>query len=207
MSSLLAEITWRPAIGDPEPIGWIITFSYLIAGGICVSAGRYQRAVSIRRGCIGYPWFWFGLAAFLFALGFNKQLDLQTLLMQIGRNIAKQGGWYSDRNSIKSVVVFGCAVITLPILFAWMCIICNRGRSYILSCIGVLVLVVFIGLRALAFNPRVERLTHLPLIGSHLNTVLELGGAALVGLGAIGVTPMNTLNREKSDSASLYRNR
>jgi hypothetical protein len=184
MNCLLAEITWRPAIGDPEPIGWLITLSYLIVGAFCVSAGRHQRAISIRRGCTGYPWFWFGLAAFMFALGVNKQLDLQTLLIQIGRNIAKRGGWYSDRNTVRSVVFFGCAAITLPVLFAWMCVVCQRGRSYILSCLGVLILLAFVGIRALSFNPRVERLMNLPMIGSHLATVMELSGAALVGLAA-----------------------
>ena len=188
MNSFLAEITWRPAIGDPEPIGWIITFGYFAAGAFCVSAGRHQHALSIRRGSIGYPWFWFGLAAFMFALSLNKQLDLQTLLIQIGRNLAKRGGWYRDRNDIKSVVVFGCAVIALPVLFAWMCVVCSRGRSYILSCLGVLTLLAFVGIRAMSFNPRVERLMHLPMIGSHLATVMELSGATLVGLGAYLVT-------------------
>ena len=188
MNSTLAEITWRPAIGDPEPIGWIITFGYLIAGGLCVSAGRHQRAVSIRRGCIGYPAFWFGLAAFMFVLGFNKQLDLQTLFMQIGSQVAMRGGWYSERNSIKSVVVFSCAAIALPILFAWMTVVCKRGRSYILACLGVLVLLAFVGIRALSFSPRIARLTHLPLIGPHLNSLMELVGVALVCVGAFLIT-------------------
>jgi hypothetical protein len=197
MNSILAEITWRPAIGDPEPIGWIITFSYFIAGGFCVSAGRHQRAFSIRRGCIGYPWFWFGLAVFMFALGVNKQLDLQTLLIQIGRNVAMRGGWYSDRNSIRSVVVFICAAIASPILFAWMFVVCNRGRSYLVACLGVLILLAFVGIRALSFNPRIQRLMHLPLIGHHLNTVMELAGATLVCLGARWVTRSNGPNGQK----------
>ena len=191
MISSLTEITWRPAIGDPEPIGWIITFSYFIAGAFCVSAGRQQRTVSFRRIGLGYPWFWFGLAGFMFALGFNKQLDLQTLLIQIGRNIAMRGGWYGDRNSIKSVIVFLCAVIALPILFAWMCAVCNRGRSYIMACVGVIVLLAFVAIRALSFNPWIQQLSHLPVIGPLLNTIMELGGAILVCVAA------RLLNRQK----------
>ena len=124
----------------------------------------------------------------MFALGFNKQLDLQTLLIQIGRTIAMRGGWYGDRNSIRSVIVFGCAAIALPILFAWMCAVCNRGRSYIMACVGVIVLVAFVAIRALSFNPRIERLSHLPVIGSHLNTIMELVGATLVCVAARLIT-------------------
>ena len=184
MNSVLAEITWRPAIGDPEPIGWIITFSYFIAGTFCVSAGRHQRNDLIRKDGIGYPSFWFGLAVFMFALGLNKQLDLQTLLIQIGRTIAKRGGWYRDRNTIKTVIVFGCAAIALPILFAWMCAVCNRGRSYLMACVGIIALLAFVAIRALSFNPRIARLTHLPVIGPYLNTTMELVGATLVSIGA-----------------------
>ncbi len=188
MNSIFAEITWRPTIGDPEPIGWIITFGYLIAGAFCVSAGRHQRAESIRRGCVGYPWFWFGLAAFMFGLGVNKQLDLQLLLMQVGGEVAMRGGWYSNRNLVKSLVVFCGAAIALPILFAWMTVVSKRGRSYILACLGVLVLLAFIGIRALSFSPRIGRLTHLPLIGPYLNSAMELAGATLICVGAILVT-------------------
>ena len=108
--------------------------------------------------------------------------------MQIGRDMAMRGGWYSDRNSVKSVVVFGCASIAIPILFALMTVVCKRGKSYILACLGILDLLAFVGIRALSFNPRVGRLNHLPLIGTHFNSLMELVGATLVCAGAILVT-------------------
>ena len=184
MNSSWTEITWRPTIGDPEPIGWVITFTYFIVGAVCISAGRHQRAIAIHHGCVAYPWFWFGLGAFLFALGSNKQLDLQMVLIQIGRVVAKRGGWYSEIKTIKDAVIFCFGAFALPVVSAWMCAVCSRGRPYIPSGLGVLVLLVFIILRASSYHPQVKQLSHLPLIGSHLNIALELSGTCLVGCGA-----------------------
>ena len=188
MNNLWSDIQWRPTIGDPEPIGWIITFSYLFVAACCVSVGRRQRAVAIRLNSNGDPWFWFGLAVLLLGLGFNKQLDLQMLLIQIGRHVAKQGGWYSDIKTIKPAIVFCVGVVALPVVAAWMCAVCSRGREYILSSLGVSVLLTFVILRAMSFHPRVKQLMDLPIIGTYLNPVLELGGAALIGVGTVLAT-------------------
>ena len=44
------------------------------------------------------------LAAVLFFLGLNKQLDFQTLLVEAGRDLAVSGGWLVYRRKIQAVL-------------------------------------------------------------------------------------------------------
>ena len=55
---------------------------------------------------------WFGLSILLLVLGINKQLDLQTLLTALGREIAQENGLYESRREIQLIFV---------ILFALFC--------------------------------------------------------------------------------------
>ena len=76
---------WEPGIGDPSLVGWITVAAYFSAALLCYRA--HQRA----SGHDPYAavdnkvaWVWMGLALALGALGVNKQLDLQSLLTQVG---------------------------------------------------------------------------------------------------------------------------
>jgi hypothetical protein len=185
MNELLAEITWRPSIGDPDPLGWTITIAYLVAGWFCVSAGRNELDKSARDGRKRLPWFWFAMAALMFGLGLNKQLDLQVLLAQWGRQVARNGGWLEYRRWVQAIFVVIGAGIGLAWLIASYYLIRHRWRQYAVTYTGAVLLLAFVVMRA-AYLSNVSRLLdRIPELIQWINSGLELGGTILVGLGAL----------------------
>jgi hypothetical protein len=79
---MISAIKWRPGFSDPDLPGLIITRAYALTALLC-----FRRALKERRGSDGkngHSKAWFLYAIALILLGMNKQLDLQTLLIQIG---------------------------------------------------------------------------------------------------------------------------
>src|SRR5262249_41201798 len=110
---ILAEMSWRLAWNDPTPLGFCIAAAHLLASGLSYATGRIDRRQAEKS---SIAWFWFVLALAMLGLGLNKQLDLQNLLTAIGREIARQGGWISQRRTVQ--FVFVCICITIGLISA-----------------------------------------------------------------------------------------
>ena len=114
---MIAErISWRPGIGDPTVIGWVTVIAYGVAALLCLRAGLRIRRKQVQSQ-VDPPAPWFVFAAALLFLGLNKQLDLQTLLIQAGRQIALAGGWYANRRAAEAVFFFVASAIVVASLF------------------------------------------------------------------------------------------
>lgn len=165
-------VAWHFQANDPDTIGWITLCAYLCAAALCWRAAIADSL--LRR-------MWLGLAALLAILGFNKQLDFQTLLIGAVRFATKDPGWYTDRSLVKRVCI---RILTIAGLAgtAWLL---SRNRARIGSagpaCAGLAMLIAYIGLRA---SP-LSHASHLPhMLVSAPPHFLELGGLLLVALGA-----------------------
>src|SRR3954447_15179514 len=92
--------------GDQGFTPWLITIGYFVAAGLCFWAGRREREMSLGRARRWHaPVFWFSLCGVLVALGFNKQLDLQSDFTEFGRSMAKEEGWYENRRIVQAIFV------------------------------------------------------------------------------------------------------
>lgn len=176
---------WQLGIGDPSPLGWFTAFAYAATALMCLI--RFLRNRS-QRDCEGIASaserrFWFGLFVGLLLLGINKQLDLQTALTQVGRDLALQQGWYDQRRAVQFwfVVVIGLSgVISLGVLVGML-----RGavRRHFLAVIGLVFLFCFVVVRAASFH-HIDEYLHLQTLGLPMNAVLELGGIGCVFVSA-----------------------
>jgi hypothetical protein len=90
---------WLFDFGDPSLLGWACVAAYLAAAWACFHAWRKSQneATAPARAL------WFGLGVGLVALGINKQLDLQLLLIDVGRRLAVAEGWYANRRIVLGV--------------------------------------------------------------------------------------------------------
>lgn len=126
---------------------------------------------------------WLAVAVVMAFLCANKQLDLQSLLTDIGRTLSRQGGWYEQRRDFQKVFVggvlagsgiFGC-------WFIW------RFRAFWtehkLLAGGMLFLLTFIVVRAISFH-HFDMFINTRVFGVRMNWVLELAGIFLVSLAA-----------------------
>jgi len=112
---------WTPTIGDPTFVGWLTVAAYFLVGALCLRAFMAEKSGKSRpylasifalvrvmkRSWPAPPLparragIWLVISGLMFALGVNKQLDLQTLLTDLARALAHYQGWYDDRHPIQ----------------------------------------------------------------------------------------------------------
>ncbi|MCK7468704.1 MAG: hypothetical protein MZU91_11700 [Desulfosudis oleivorans] len=114
----------------------------------------------------------------------NKQLDLQSLFTDLGRVLARQGGWFDQRRVVQLWFVLAGAASGLAALafMAWR--VRPILKESLLLLIGLSSLLTFIVIRAASFH-HVDVLLRSQLLGVRVNWVLELGGIGLIVLSAL----------------------
>jgi hypothetical protein len=174
---------WEPGIGDPTVFGWITTVAYFVAAALCFLAYRaYARQAGtpeVRRA----GWLWLILAGALAFLGVNKQLDLQTLFTEVGRIVAFKQGWYQQRHRVQVAFVGVLGVVGLVGVAGMLHLARGQFRQLRLALVGAVFLVAFVGIRATSFHLVDQVLSHQVSV-VRMNHLLELGGIALVAIGA-----------------------
>jgi hypothetical protein len=108
------SITWRPHVSDPTILAWVITLAFFAAGVACVV--RLRRPQPKRLSVV-----WVVSTGMFFFLAFNKQLDLQVLLIQWARAWTADHHWFRHRRNVQAAfVIVLAAMATGGILtFAW----------------------------------------------------------------------------------------
>ncbi|HWB76789.1 MAG TPA: hypothetical protein VG755_17605 [Nannocystaceae bacterium] len=200
----MREIEWSPGIGDPTIMGWVTVVAYLVVAWLCLRAFMVEKrgpprpffaTVGALLRVMRKHWprpplparraaLWLVLATIFLALGINKQLDLQTLVTEIGRVVAYRGGWYEERRFVQAIFVGVVAIVGVIglLVFAWL----TRGqlRDFRVVLGGLAFLLSFVVIRAASFHS-VDQLIRFAPLGIRMNWVFELGGIALVGVGVV----------------------
>lgn len=195
---LLADILWRSLINDPFLWAWAIVFAHLSASFLCAAAAKRERSESA-------PWdyrsqyFWLVLAVFMFALGVNKRLDLQSVLTRYLRSMSRSEGWYEHRRVYQEIFIGCCLWMGLLGVFVGVWIIKGRWRRYGLAFLGAIFLATFVTIRAASFHHVDLILYGLPYVGNLVNAFLEMGGSILICVAAWRAWSA----RPRSEAASL----
>ena len=169
---------WAPSIGDPTVMGWVTVVVYFTVAIICLKAATTENANKSEK------LFWFYLTFFLIALGINKQLDLQSLLTQTGKDLAIAQGWYKDRRFIQMgfIILIGLLGVTGTIIL--LKTYRNANTAIKIAFVGCIILFVFIIMRASSFH-HMDLFINMEFVGAKMNWLLELGGLAIIGVGCL----------------------
>lgn len=179
--------SWRPGIGDPTVLGWVTVAAYFLAALACGLAAWREPAPDGTRRPRGRPsWFWLALGALLLALGFNKQLDLQSLVTQIGRDVTRAWGLYSERRELQLGFILAVAMICSGALGAFFWAARRTLKSRWPAVAGMVFILGFVMIRAASFH-HVDAFLAARLGGMKWNWILELGGIAVVAAAALRV--------------------
>ena len=199
-----AELRWSPTIGDPSVMGWVTVVAYFATAWLCLRALMAEKSgprrpylASIaalwrvtKKHRLGLPpvarhaLLWLVLAATMTFLGINKQLDLQTLVTELGRLSAHRHGWYEERRTVQTIfiaVIGGLGLVAVALL-AWL--IRDSMRRFTVALFGVIWIGVFVLIRASSFH-QVDILLKTEIAGVKLNWAFELTGIAIVALAAV----------------------
>lgn len=178
---------WSPGLGDPNVMGWLTVAVYAVAavvtarrgvrGPFALTSGDRERA------------FWWLASVVLACLAVNKQLDLQSLLTEVGRCVARAQGWYEDRLTVQRWFIAG--VVAAGVLgVGWLSFLLRDTLPRTgLALVGLGFVCVFVAVRAAGFH-HVDTLIGTEVAGLRLNWLLELPGPILVTFAGLrGSTP------------------
>jgi hypothetical protein len=198
---------WRPGIGDPTVLGWVTVVAYLLAALVCGAAARREPMLDGTRRPRAHPSrFWLVLAGLMLALGINKQLDLQSLVTQIGRDTVRDLGLYSERRGLQLGFIFAVSLVCVGALAGFLWAARGKLKRRWLALAGMCFIVGFVMIRAASFH-HVDIFLGERLGGLRWNWILELGGIAVVATAAIRILlapPPVSLDRDRSALAMIY---
>ncbi len=167
---------WSPEIGDPSILGWLTVLAYFVASVLCLRAAHAEPASAS---------LWRALALALALLGVNKQLDLQSLLTAVGRELARTGGWYDQRRQIQRDFIIAIGLGAVLLSAAAPALLRGKSGHVRAASAGFALLAAFVGIRAASFH-HVDRLLRSAILGARFNWLLELGGITVIALAAAG---------------------
>jgi len=180
-------LRWRPGIGDPTFVGWLTVAAYVVAASLAARAFATARRAEVRfsvsepgvaRDQRSMKHLWLLITITMVLLGLNKQLDLQTLLIQAVRDRAYANGWYNDRRryQVDFILVISAAAVLFGIGLSLR--LRRVLRRVIVAVAGLGMLVVFVLIRASSFH-YVDRA--LSMGGRfRVNAIVELSGIGLI---------------------------
>ena len=171
--------------GDPTFFGWLTTLAYLMVALLCLFCALSAKQLFAKDAYRPHALVWGGVAIFLFLLGLNKELDLQTWFTGTIKDIAWRQGWYDYGQTAQVIFLFafGSFGMVVVSLIAWK--IRRYWRRYLFLLLGILAVFRFISVRIASFYgiylPELSRFTG----GIRINWLLELIGIIFVGVAAV----------------------
>ena len=170
---------WSPGMGDPTIMGWLTIVLYALGAWLCYRlATKHSSRLRQREGRL-----WWILALGLLALGINKQLDLQTALTEIGRNVAVQQGWWEGRQEVQIEFIYGVAAVAGFTAIALAFLARKAPLATIFALTGSMCLLAFVVVRAASFH-HFDRFIGSEYLGLRMNWILEMGGICIIIAGA-----------------------
>jgi hypothetical protein len=182
---ILSSVPFELHLGDPTLLGWLTVAFYLGAAAGCLATAWFARRIFNDGRAWVHQIIWLGLAAILFFLGMNKQLDLQSWFTAVVKAVAWEQGWYAygQRAQVLFLAGFGLVGITAVASIGWL--VMRIWRHYLFVFLGLLVILRFIVVRIGTFYavplPELSQFTG----GFRINGALELIGAAVIALTAL----------------------
>jgi len=177
------QLNWQPHIGDPHFMGWFTVFAYVCCG--LLSFVLFRNTPQYFSDHIGRQRSFWGLMCVAMALlAINKQLDLQSLLTEIGRLLSKEQGWYNNRRVVQQAFIMGVAIAAVAIVSALAFYYRQIVKANAIALVGTGFVVSFVVIRAASFH-HVDHLLGKSIAGFRLNWLFELTGLTLIAANAL----------------------
>ncbi|MEL7239364.1 MAG: hypothetical protein AAGK78_10915 [Planctomycetota bacterium] len=151
MSDALGDAVsrWWQGWGDSFAADWVLTLLYAVAAGCMIAAWRaHARVGTAKRSQRA----WLVFAALALVLSVNKQMDLQTLLTNVVRVVARENGWYEQRRGWQAAAVVASVAVTICVGAVAVWLMRRERWPAKLALLGFGVLAAFYGTRLSSFH-------------------------------------------------------
>jgi hypothetical protein len=183
-TSQLLPINWTLGIGDPTFVGWLTVIMYFVTSFFCIASARRKDIKSPSKHSGSQRRLWWFIAIVLILLGINKQLDLQTLMTEVGKMLAKQQGWYEQRREAQAffiaLILSGGLVSIEFVRRAYQ----KVWKENWLTFVGLFFLICFVMIRAASFH-HIDSFLGGRFLAIKMNWILEIGGIICIMASAI----------------------
>lgn len=163
-------------MGDRSIIAWGIVLGYVAAALLAFAAAKRGRKAAER-------WFWILAAAVLLLLGLNKQLDVQTFIVDLARELARAGGWYEHRRIVQGAFIGGLVAGAAAGALVLATRLRRAPMTIKIAGAGLVLLALFVIIRAASLHP-VDLWVTADVAGLRTGWWIEIAGIAVVALGA-----------------------
>lgn len=162
-------------MNDP-PLSLLIVAAYVASAMMSARAAHASRTVAERG-------FWVVATAMLALLAINKPIDLQTLMIDELRTLARLQGWYEGRRTAQLIfLVIIAAVAVVATLQVGMWVRRIGGAAWVAAA-GIATLLLFLVLKIAAHSHLDEWLGR-GVEGLRHGWILELAGCAMIAWAA-----------------------
>jgi hypothetical protein len=161
---------------DPSGLAWFVVAAYFAGALAAFVASRSASRTEAR--------FWLGVSLLLVLLGFNKELDLQSLLTEFGRTLTRAIGIYEQRRLLQGLFLLllaGAAAFGILRLTRMLRQSSTPAKT---AAAGITMLFTFILLRAASFH-HVDDWVTIDVRGLRSGWWLELVGVVVIALSAL----------------------
>jgi len=179
------EQRWTPGIGDPSVMGWVTVSAYFLVAFCCLLVRKIEPLDDTQHANFfdRYRRFWWMLGVCLILLGINKQLDLQSLFTQIGRDFAHSSGWYEHRKTIQKGFIASIGLAALG-CGGWLVYKFRHACGTIkIASLGFTLLLAFVVMRAASFH-NFDDLLDYQIAGVRFNWFMEVGALIIIAIAA-----------------------
>lgn len=196
MNNLVDGIQWEATIGDPTLMGWLTVLAYFLTSVVAFRLYLTSQSLFSADVVKTQKAFWLVVALTMLALGVNKQLDLQSLFTAIGKYYALRDGWYEVRGGIQTAVISGLLVLLSILFLMFVYRMKSILRTNWLAISGLVLLLVFISVRAASFHHMVG-FNDTYYFGVKINAILELSGVMAIALSAVTLRLSRSRSKNK----------
>jgi hypothetical protein len=160
-------------------MGWFTVAAYVACAILAAISARAHRKRE-RRSFI----FWSLVSGWMLLLAINKQLDLQSLVTEIGRRMAWHQGWMAQRRVVQFWFIVGFGLLSLAGFAGFVYALWDLCKRFRLAFIGLFFLLTFIIIRAAGFH-HFDAVLHFRFLNLKMNWVLEMSGIFIISAAAI----------------------
>jgi len=161
---------------DQSSFAWFVVAAYF-AGALAAFAASRSASRNEAR-------FWLGVSLLLVLLGFNKELDLQSLLTEFGRALTRAIGIYEQRRLLQGLFLLLVAGAAAFAILRLTRILHRCSAAAKTAAVGIAVLFAYILLRAASFH-HIDDWVTVDLRGLRSGWWLELAGIVVIALSAL----------------------